>query len=179
MYTPKRMNIPHRMNPPPQRMNAPNRPGGMFPHTVTVYNTVIEYDDSYNETLANHITILRGVLMQASLVDNVRTTGDPGADSVILYIPHNVTAVDGVTGKKRKYARPMDFWKMDDHSEYWTLSGGREGNKDTATFFIKGEVVEPERDRAFLESSYDDVYSVTKVDHLDFGGLPHFEVGGV
>lgn len=151
----------------------------MFPHTITVYNTVVEYDDNYNGKLTNHITILRGVLMQASKVNNVRSTGDPDADAVNLYIPHAVTAVDGITGKVRKYAPPVDFWKAEDQSEYWTISGGREGNKDTATFFIKGEVVEPDRDRAFLESAYDDVYSVTKVDDLDFGGLTHFEVGGV
>lgn len=143
----------------------------MFPHTVTVYNTAIEYDEDYNETATNHITVLHGVLLDASKAVNVRTSGLEGADAVNLYIPRNVKATDGVTGKERKFLPPIEFWRQADHSGFWTIS-------DSATFFIKGEVVEPDRDRGFLEKAYDDVYSVTKIDEKDFGGLPHWEIGG-
>lgn len=181
MSTPQRMTRPHRMNAPPRRMNAPGAVGSMFPHTVTVYNTTIVYDDDYNGTLTNHITVLRGVFLEASKGDNIRATGLTGADAVNLYIPNDVDAEDGINGAKRKYIPPIDFFKAEDQSEYWTMSAGsgKETGKDTATFFIKGEVVEPDRDRSFLESAYDDVYSVTKVDNKDFGSLAHLEVGGV
>ncbi len=169
----------------PKRMNRPRRANAlkssMFPHTVTVYTTTVEYDDEYNEMLTNHITILRGVLLDASKGVNVRSSGLEGADAVILYIPFGVDAVDGVTGATREYVPPIEFWKLEDHAKAWTLSGGAGtgGNKDASTFFIKGEVVEPERDRDFLEKAYDDVYSITKIDCKDFGGVPHWEVGGV
>lgn len=152
----------------------------MFPHTVTVYNTAIEYDDDFHETAINHITVLHGVFLDASKAVNVRTSGLEGADAVNLYIPRNVNAVDGVTGKERKFLPPIEFWRQEDHFGYWTISagGGTKKGGDSATFFIKGEVVEPDRDRDFLEKAYDDVYSVTKVDDKDFGGLAHWEIGG-
>lgn len=177
MPTPRK--IPQRMH-VARRMNAPQH-GSMFPHTVTVYSAVVEYDENFNGTLTNHITILRGVLLDASKGANVRSSGLVGADAVTLYIPRDVVAVDGVTGKPQKYTPPVEFWKMEDHSEAWTISAETGENEPTSrsTFFIKGEVVEPDRDRGFLESAYDDVYSVTKVDNKDFGGLAHLEVGGV
>lgn len=152
----------------------------MFPHVVTVYNTAIEYDNDFHETIINHITVLHGVLLDASKAVNVRTSGLDGADAVNLYIPRNVSAVDGVTGQERKFLPPIEFWRQEDHSCYWTISAGSgvKGGGDSSTFFIKGEVVEPERDRDFLEKAYDDVYSVTKVDDKDFGGLAHWEIGG-
>lgn len=169
---------------PPKRMTIPRRAGArqqtMFPHTVTIYNTAVEYDEDYKEILTNHITVLRGVLLDASKAANVRESGLTGADAVNLYIPFDVKAEDGITGKPRKYIPPVEFWPLEDHSEYWTMAVGA-GNKadvDTATFFIKDIVVEPDRDRAFLEKTHDDVYSITKIDVKDFGGLQHFEVGG-
>ncbi len=152
----------------------------MFPHTVTVYNTAIEYDGDYNETAVNHITVLRGVFLDASKAVNVRASGLEGADAVNLYIPFAVEAVDGVTGKGRTFLPPVEFWRQEDHSGYWTISagGGAKKGGDSSTFFIKGEAVEPDRDRDFLEKAYDGVYSVTKVDEKDFGELAHWEVGG-
>lgn len=146
----------------------------MFPHVVTIYNTVQEIDrETLKDITVNHITVLHGVCLQASKAANVRATGLEGADSADLYIPFNVKAVDGETGEPKSYIGPIEFWRLEDKSGYWTLSNG--GN----TFFIKGEVVEPDRDRQFIELAYDDVYSVTKVDEMDYGGLKHWEVGGV
>ena len=84
---------------------------GMFPHTVTVYNTAVEYDDNLNEKVTKHITVLHGVFLEASKAANIRATGLVSADAVNLYIPHRVDAVDGVTGKKRAYIPPLEFWK--------------------------------------------------------------------
>ena len=148
----------------------------MFPHTVTIYNVTSEIDKTtLTEKLVNHITVLRGVLLDASKAANVRTSGLEGADSVNLYIPFSVAAVDGVTVQEKQYATPMEFWRMEDKSGHWTLSVTGHGGK---TFFVKGEVVEPELTVEKLSLAYDGVYNVTKVDEKDFGSLKHFQVGG-
>ena len=149
----------------------------MFPHTVTIYNVSTETDKvNITEKITNYITILRGVLLDASKAANVRTSGLEGADAVNLYIPFDVEAVDGVTGQKKQYIGPMDFWRMEDKSGHWTLSVDGHGGK---TIFVKGEVVEPDLDEQKISLAYDDVYSVTKIDEKDFGGkMAHFEVGG-
>lgn len=143
----------------------------MFSHTVTLYQIETTVDDKLHEVTINHITILKGVLLEASKAANVRETGLEGADAVNLYIPFDVEAVDGVTGKEKKYVDPVEGWKTEaDKSGVWTISIG--------TVFVKGEVVEPDASRAALELGYDDVYQVTKVDKMDYGGLPHWEIGG-
>lgn len=148
----------------------------MFPHTVTIYNVTSEIDKTtLTEKLVNHITVLYGVLLDASKAANVRTSGLEGADSVNLYIPFSVSAMDGVTGQEKQYAPAMEFWRMEDKSGHWTLSVTGHGGK---TFFVKGEVVEPDLTVEKLSLAYDGVYNVTKVDEKDFGSLKHFQVGG-
>lgn len=148
----------------------------MFPHTVTIYNVTSEIDkNTLTEKLVNHMTILGGVLLDASKAANVTRSGLEGADAVNLYIPFSVNAVDGVTGLEKQYISPMEFWRMEDKSGYWTLSVTGHGGK---TIFVNGEVVEPDLTEEKISLAYDGVYNVTKVDEKDFGGLPHFEVGG-
>lgn len=147
----------------------------MFPHTVTVYNVADEEDPENNfETVTvNHITILRGVLLEASKGKNVNKSGLVGADAVTLYIPFSVEAVDGVTGEAKQYTGPVEFWRAGDKSGIWTLSPGDN------CFFVKGEAVKPEWNVQTIEAAFDDVYNVTKVDRKDFGGdMAHWEVGG-
>ena len=145
----------------------------MYPHTVTLYTAEVERGADYTETVTNHITILRGVLMAASKADNVRATGLESADAVRLYIPFDVEAVDGVTGKPKTYTGPVDFWRANDKGGLWTLTTGGD------TFFIKGEAVETDKDFGYISMRYDDVYVVTKSDMYDFGaeGMPLWEVG--
>lgn len=150
----------------------------MFPHTVTVYNVTQETDpNTFKDTQKSYITVLRGVLLEASKAANVRESGLESADAVNLYIPFSAPAVDGVTGAEKQYVGAQEFWRADDKSGLWTLS--TDGNGGT-TFFIKGEVVEPEKTEQMIEMLYDDVYKVTKVDMKDFGSasMRHFEVGG-
>lgn len=161
---PARMTAPRRMNPP--------KKSTMFPHTVTLYNVQTDLSAGYEETATNHITVLRGVLLDASKAVNARTSGLEGADAVNLYIPFGVEALDGVTGERKKYAGPLEFWRAEDKSGLWTLSTGGD------TFFVKGVAVEPEASAELIEMKYDGVYNVTKVDEKDFGGLMHWEVGG-
>lgn len=158
----------------------------MFPHTVTIYNVSTETDKAtFESTVVNHITILRGVLLDASKAVNVRESGFEGADAVNLYIPFDVEAVDGITGKPKKYTPPIEFWRAEDKSEMWTLAISKKGaSGDGYTFLAKGEVLPPEGTKPELvanvvEAGNDDVYNITKVDTKDFGGLQHWEVGCV
>lgn len=148
----------------------------MFPHVVTVYNTETTElpENDFKPTLINHITVLHGVLLDASKGSNVSKSGLEGADAVTLYIPVRVKAFDGVTGMEKRYIGPIEFWRADDKSTLWTLSVGRN------CFFVKGEAVHPDWTVQTIEAAYDDVYDVTKVDFKDFGGeMSHFQVGGV
>lgn len=146
----------------------------MFPHTVTLYTVVTEEDPStFEETTTNHITILRGVLLDAVKAKNVNESGLEGADSVALYVPKDVEAVDGVTGEKKQYVGPVEFWKMEDRSGFWTLSVGEN------SFFVKGEAVHPDWSGQKIDAAYDDVYNINTVDFKDFGGeMSHWEIGG-
>ena len=148
------------------------------PHTVTIYNVTQETNQTtFKDVQKSYITVLRGVMLQASKAANVRQSGLEGADAVNLYIPFSTPAVDGVTGAAKRYVGPQEFWRAVDKSGLWTLS--TDGNGGT-TFFVKGEVVEPEKTEEAIEMLYDDVYKVTKVDMKDFGSadMQHWEVGG-
>ncbi len=148
------------------------------PHTVTIYNVSQEEDKTtFEDVQKSYITILRGVFLEASKAANVRQSGLEGADAVNLYIPFSTPAVDGVSGAQKRYVGPQEFWRASNKSDLWTLS--TDGNGGT-TFFVKGEVVEPEKTEQTIEMLYDDVYKVTKADMKDFGSasMQHFEVGG-
>ena len=136
------------------------------PHTVTVYNPVKETDkETFQETQKLYVTVLRGVMLQASKAVNVRESGLAGAD---------VEAVDGFTGKVKTYAGPQRFYAAEDKTDLWTLSV--KGNGGT-TFFIKGEFV---TDNETVALAQDNCYTVTKVDEKDFGSvdMQHWQVGG-
>lgn len=164
--------------PAPVRKSRPRRMGaaagmGMFPHTVTVYTVSVETDPAtLEDRRTNHITVLRGVFLDESKAVNVRESGLAGADAVNLYIPYGVSASDGVTGEEKTYIGPVEFWRLEDKGKYWTLSTGGD------TFFVKGAVVEPNASVDLIEMKYDGVYTMTKVDNKDYGGLKHWEVGG-
>lgn len=140
----------------------------MFPHTVTVY-TITENPETADVT--TNITVVTGVLFDGSKAANVRTSGLDGADAVNLYIPFDAVSVDGVTGAEKAYIQPRAFAAALDKSGYWTMDPGN-------TFFVKGEVVNPDLTFQEINRRYDNVHLITKVDTKDFGGLQHFEVGG-
>lgn len=94
-----------------------------------------------------------------------------------LYIPVLYACRRRRDRHREALRRPAGILAAADKSGIWTLS--TDGNGGT-TFFIKGEVVEPDKTEQALEMLYDDVYKVTKVDMKDFGSqdMRHFEVGG-
>lgn len=160
----------------------------MFPHTVTIYNVSVETDrETLKSKVVNHITILRGVFLDASKGVNVRESGLEGADAATLYIPFDVEAVDGVTGKSKRYMPPVEFWRADGKAGFWTLAISKKGaSGDGYTFFIKGAALPPEGTKPELvanvvEASFPEVYHITKIDTKDFGSpdMRHWEVGGV
>lgn len=145
------------------------------PHTVTIYNIVRETDPAMLDEVTHiYITILRGVMLQASKGANVRQSGLEGADAANLYIPFAVEAVDGKTGEAKTYAKPQEFVKAADRSGLWTLSYNGNGGE---TVFVKGEFIS---DNMTVVQYHDDCYKVTKVDAMDYGSadMRHFEVGG-
>ena len=145
------------------------------PHTVTIYNIVRETDlSTLKEVDHVYITILRGVMLQASKGANVRESGLEGADAANLYIPFAVEAVDGKTGAAKTYEKPQEFFKSADRNGLWTLSYNGNGGD---TMFVKGEFVS---DDMTAVESHDDCYNVTKVDAMDYGSadMQHWEVGG-
>lgn len=145
------------------------------PHTVTIYNVMQDIDPAtLDEVTHVYITILRGVMLQASKGANVRESGLEGADAANLYIPFTVEAVDGKTGAAKVYAKPQEFAKAADRSGLWTLSYNGNGGE---TVFVKGEFIS---DNMTVVQYHDDCYKVTKVDAMDYGSadMRHFEVGG-
>lgn len=145
------------------------------PHTVTIYNVMQDIDPAtLDEVTHVYITILRGVMLQASKGANVRESGLEGADAANLYIPFTVEAVDGKTGAAKVYAKPQEFAKAADRSGLWTLSYNGNGGE---TVFVKGEFIS---DNMTVVQYHDDCYKVTKVDAMDYGSadMQHWEVGG-
>lgn len=152
----------------------------MFPHTITLYNTYQgrSPDDVTSDITTHYVTVLRGVLVDASKASNVRASGLDGADAVDLYIPYDAQAVDA-DGNAKTYMEPVAFWNKvqsgDDVSGYWTLSTSKN------TWFCKDVVLPP--DGVDAKNVYTAIntkhesWFVTKVDNKDFGGLKHFEVG--
>lgn len=152
----------------------------MFPHTITMYNVEITTDKAtFEDVLVNHITILRGVLLDASKAVNVRESGLVGADAVNLYIPFDVEAVDGLTGAPKRYVGPLEFWRTEDKSGIWTMSigGTKTHGVNGSCFFVKGEAVHPDLDVQTIEMMYEHVYDITTIDAKDFGNLQHWEIG--
>lgn len=145
----------------------------MFPHTVTLYNVERATDPAtLIDTEIRHVTVLEGVLLDAVKSSNVRRSGLESADAAMLYIPRSVRARHGESGAEKAFVGAMEFWAAEDKSGLWTLSDGGD------TYFAAGVVVRPDATREQLELQHDGVYTVTKVDDKDFGGLPHWEVGG-
>lgn len=173
------------------------------PHVVTLFNVIQDTDpETFEEVEQSYVTILTGVFLDAVKAVNVRTSGLEGADSVSLFIPFSVTAIDAETMLEKSYVGPQEFWALSDEErrKHWTLS--IEGNGGE-TFFVKGSPIVrlATEDYDAIGSSdgflvgavttedylsvkraraVDESYTVTKVDIKDFGhaSMRHWEVGG-
>lgn len=145
------------------------------PHTVTLYNISVEVDkNTFEEKTVHYITVLKGVFLDETKGVNVRASGLESADAATLYIPFSVNAVDGITGKPKRFVNPIEFIEAENKSDFWTLSVG------SNSFFIKGVAVEPDKSVSVIENTHDKVFNITKVDEKDYGSksMRHWEVGG-
>lgn len=140
----------------------------MFPHTVTVYNTG---ENPVTFEQESHVTVLKGVFYDARKAANVIESGLTNADSVNLIIPFSVKAVDGKTGDAQTFLQPKEYETAMDKAQHWTI-------KTDDCFFVKGDIVRPDLTFQQINSAFDNVHKVTSVDEKDFGGLPHWEIGG-
>lgn len=129
------------------------------PHTVTVFN-------------GEYATILRGVFLDMQKAANVRESGMDNADSVTLFIPFSVHAVDAMTGDVKTFVTPKVYKASENKHALWTLD-------EAGTFFAKGEIMETGKYQQ-INSKYDYVFRVTSVDTRDFGNvsMQHWQCGG-
>lgn len=178
MPAPKRLSRPRRLNASPA--------AGMFPHAVTLYNVAVRTGrGTVRSTVESSVTLLRGVFLDASRGADPDRNGLEGADGAVLYVPSGVEAVDAVTGELKAYLPPVEFWSAGDKSGFWTLAASsRSAPGRGFTFFVKGlapppEGTPPEEVRGRLEALYDQVYHVSRIKERNFGGLAHWEIGGV
>lgn len=140
----------------------------MFPHSVTIY-TITE--DVETAEVSTNITVVRGVLYDGTKAANVNASGLVSADAVNLYIPFDAKCIDGTTETPKSYIPPQRYKALLDKTGFWTMD-------PESTFFVLGEIVNPDMPFQEINRRYDAVHRITKVDLKDFGGLPHFEVGG-
>lgn len=129
----------------------------MFPHTVTLYN--------YTKTGYNR-TVLRGVFWEDTKAKNVNKTGSSAVDSVHVFIPFDVDS-GGVA-----YKPPAEYQTASIGA--WTMQ------TKVKDFMVKGDcpfIPLPGGSITELTTNYD-ALTITSVATLDFGGLPHWEVGG-
>lgn len=135
----------------------------LFPHTVTLYRLPRTQGESA------HATVLEGVLLDESRAASASAAGLGADDEARLFIPFGVTARAVPEGTPRHYLPPEDFEKREDKSGFWSVGDRR----DWA--FVKGTAgaAVPE------ERSGCRVYAVRRVAVRDFGGLKHWEIGGV
>lgn len=131
----------------------------MFPHVATVYN---HYRDGRGDKWQR--TVLESIFWDNTRGINARTGAIDNDDSALIIIP----CID-----RFGYLPPKEFSKTEDKSGSWTLQPG-----DKIVFgSIDFEIDETHR-LAELESDYDDVLTITKVDrHLFGSSLDHWEVG--
>lgn len=142
------------------------------PHTVTLYTTTTTANEMFEETATQHITVLRGVFLDHVKAANMWRSGLESADAVTLYIPLEIAGIDGQTLFEQHYVPEKQYEEMPGNAFTLKTNGD--------SFFVKGEVIEPDKDFQWINAHYDNVYRITKVDLKDFGtkDMQHIEVGG-
>lgn len=104
----------------------------MFPHTVTVYNKM----ENDMGVATYNITLLRGVFLDISKAANVIKSGLTSADSVMLYIPMSIKAINAETGEEQRFVSPKEYERLEDDERhaFWTLRVG--GSSSVADCFF-------------------------------------------
>ena len=136
------------------------------PHTVSLINL-------YDET--PHLTLLRGVMLQALNGQSVQRRGDQEETIATLYVPISVQAVNSL-GEKVSFLPPLEYARCSDPEKHWTLQPEGE-SAGRCSFFVKGELPKA-CTLAEARENYDFVYVVAGWQLHDYGSraLQHYEV---
>ncbi len=136
------------------------------PHTVSL----ITFHNS-----APHLTLLRGVMLQAMNGRSVQLRGDTDAAEATLYIPLSVRA-ENPTGESVTFLPPLDYARCPDPENHWTLQPEGE-SAGRCSFFVKGDLPAP-CTLAEAREQHDFVYTVAGWQLHDYGSraLRHWEV---
>ena len=136
------------------------------PHSVSLINL-------HNET--PHLTLLRGVMLQALNGQSVQRRGDQEETIATLYVPLFVNAINP-SGEKVSFLPPREYARCTEPEKHWTLQAEGE-SAGRGSFFVKGEIPEA-CTLAEAREKYDFVYVVAGWQLHDYGSraLQHYEV---
>lgn len=136
------------------------------PHTVSIIN--IHHDTP-------HLTVLRGVMLQAMNGQSVQRRGDAEESNASLYVPFSVQALNAA-GESVTFLPSLEYARCPEPEKHWTLQAQGE-SAGRCSFFVKGEIPEP-CSLAEAREKYDFVYVVAGWQLHDYGspGMQHYEV---
>ena len=136
------------------------------PHSVSLINL-------HNET--PHLTLLRGVMLQALNGQSVQRRGDQEETIATLYVPLSVNSINP-SGENVTFLPPLEYARCSDPEKHWTLQAEGE-SAGRGSFFVKGEIPEA-CTLAEAREKYDFVYVVAGWQLHDYGSraLQHYEV---
>ena len=136
------------------------------PHSVSLINL-------HNGT--PHLTLLRGVMLQALNGQSVQRRGDQEETIATLYVPLSVNAINQ-PGENVSFLPPLEYARCSDPEKHWTLQAEGE-SAGRGSFFVKGEIPEA-CTLAEAREKYDFVYVVAGWQLHDYGSraLQHYEV---
>ena len=136
------------------------------PHVVSIIN--IHHDTP-------HLTILRGVMLQALNGQSVQRKGDTEETKATLYVPFSVNAVNA-GGHRVSFLPPREYASCLDPENHWTLQTEGE-SAGRSSFFVKGELSAP-CTLAEAREQYDFVFVVAGFQIHDYGSrsMQHYEV---
>lgn len=129
---------------------------------VTIYNKYLDKDtrlDKYKRT------VIYDIFWDEKKAYNRLQSGLESADHVLLLIPLEMPS-------NSRYVSPMEFQKLEDKTNYFTLHVGDRIVKGDIDFEITGKVSD-------LDKNYG-AFTITSVDKKDFGSphMRHFEISG-
>ena len=136
------------------------------PHSVSLINL-------HNGT--PHLTLLRGVMLQALNGQSVQRRGDQEETIATQYVPLSVHATNAA-GENATFLPPLEYARCSDPEKHWTLQAEGE-SAGRGSFFVKGEISEA-CSLAEARERYDYVYVIAGWQLHDYGSraLQHWEV---
>lgn len=127
---------------------------------VTIYN---KHFDKATRMDKYYRTVIEGVFWDDKKATNRLQSGLENADEVLLIIPFDYNS-------SKKYITPVEYKKMEDVTEYFTI---QEGDR-----IVKGDIGFEISKPTDLDREYE-AFTITSVDTKDFGSshMRHWEVG--